>query len=288
MAKLGPDHLVFNTTNILSGGVREIAAAAVAGGYAGITIWPDDVARARAEGLSLRDIKMLLDDHGLVVTDVDPLLGWCEQAMPKAGESMFELAPEDAFFEIGEALEAESINVVQGFGSTLDLDPAAEKLAAICRRAAEHDMRISFEFLPWSGVPDVTTCADLLSRTGCDNATIMFDSWHWFRGARDLDALRKIPGALIGSTQWNDAPEVPSTNLPAEAMEARLLPGEGDIPLVDLVRVLDEIGCEAPVGVEVIHLRNETMDPAEVGRQTADAMRAVLAKARPDSLGESR
>ena len=261
-------------------------AAAFAGGYHGITIWPDDVARARADGLSLRDIKMLLDDHGLVVTDVDPLLGWCEQAMPKAGESMFELAPQDAFFEIGEALNAESVNVVQGFGATLDLDFAAENLAKICDRAADHGMRISFEFLPWSGVPDVTTCADLLGRTGCTNATIMFDSWHWFRGARDLEALRKIPGELIGSTQWNDAPATPSANLPEEAMVARLLPGEGDIPLVELVRVLDEIGSTAPAGVEVIHQRHETMDPEEVGRQTGDAMRALLAEARALPKGE--
>jgi len=280
MTQLGPDKLVFNTTNIVSGGIREIVAAAVAGDYAGITIWPMDVERAQAEGLSLSDIKVLLDDHGLVVTDVDPLLGWCEEAMPGPGESMFELAPEDVFFEIGEALGAESINVVQGFGSTLDLDRAAEKLAAICRRAGESGMRISFEFLPWSGVPNVTVCADLLARTGCDNAKIMFDSWHWFRGARDLEALRKIPGDLIGSTQWNDAPLTPSDNLPVEAMQARLLPGEGDIPLVELVRTLDEIGSTAPVGVEVIHARHETMDPAEVGKQTGDAMRAILAEAR--------
>ena len=280
MPELGPDSLIFNTTNILGGGVREIVAAAVAGGYDGITIWPSDVERARAEGLSLRDVKSLLDDHGLVVTDVDCLLGWTEQVLPKPGEAMIELAPESAFYEIGEALEACSINVAQGFGASLDFDRAAEDLARVCRRAAEHGMRVSFEFLPWTGVPDVTSCLDLLERTGCDNATIMFDSWHWFRGTRDLEALRKIPGERLGSTQWNDAPEQPSEDLPTEAMTARLLPGDGDIPLVELVRALDAIGSRAPIGVEVIHARHDTMDPAEVGRTTAAAMRRVLDTAR--------
>ncbi len=280
MPDLGPDALVFNTTNILGGGVREVVAAAIAGDYQGITIWPQDVERAKAEGLSLPDVKALLEDHGLVVTDVDCLLGWTEQALPKPGEAMIELAPEDAFFEVAEALDAESINLAQGFGQTLDLDRAAEDLAKVAKRAAEHGLRVSLEFLPWSGVPDVTTCLDLLERTGCDNATIMFDSWHWFRGARDLDALRRIPGARIGSTQWNDAPATPSANLMEEAMSARLLPGEGDIPLVDLVRALDEIGSCAPIGVEVIHARHDAMDPEEVGRQTAEAMRSVLREAR--------
>jgi sugar phosphate isomerase/epimerase len=280
MPALGPESLVFNTTNILGGGVREIVAAAIAGEYDAISIWPHDVERARAEGLTLPDIRHLLEDSGLVVSDVDPLLAWSDQGLPKPGEAMIELAPEDSFYEIGEALEARSINVVQGFGSTLDLDRAAEDLARVCRRANEHGLLVTFEFLPWTGVPDVTVCLDLLTRTGCDNATIMFDSWHWFRGARDLDALRAIPGDRIGSTQFNDAPEKASDNLPREAMEARLSPGEGDIPLVDLVRALDEIGSRAPIGVEVIHARHEQMDPSEVGRYTAADMRRVLAEAR--------
>lgn len=283
MAELGPNDLVFNTTNIVRGGVREIVAAAVAGSYDAISIWPEDVERARAEGLGLGDIKALLDDHGLVVSDVDPLLGWTKQGLPKPGESMFELAPEEAFFEIGEALSARSINVVQGFGSTLDFDVATVDLERICRRAADHGLLVTFEFLPWSGVPDVTTCLELIDRTGCDNATIMFDSWHWYRGARDLDALLAIPGERIGSTQWNDAPAEVSDDLMVESMQARLLPGEGDIPLVDLVRALDTIGSKAPIGVEVIHARHDSMDPALVGRQTAEAMRAVLDRARGGS-----
>jgi len=280
MSDLGPDDLVFNTTNLLGGGVREIVAAAVAGDYRGITIWPSDVARAEAEGLSLADVKAFIHDHGLVVTDVDCLLGWTEQALPKPGEAMVEIVPTDRFLEIAEALDADAINVAQGFGSELDLDRAAEDLAKIARRAAEQGCNVNFEFLPWCGVPDVTTCLDLLERTGCPNTTIMFDSWHWFRGARDLDALKRIPGARIGSTQWNDAPEAPAENLMVEAMEARLLPGEGDIPLVDLVRTLDAIGSTAPVGVEVIRKDHESMPPEEVGRRTADAMRAILHEAR--------
>lgn len=283
MSDLGPDDLVFNTTNLLGGGVREIVAAAVAGDYRGVTIWPSDVARAQAEGLSLTDVKAFIHDHGLVVTDVDCLLGWTEQALPKPGEAMVEIVSTDRFLEIAEALDADSINVAQGFGSELDLDRAAEDLAKVARRAAETGRNVNFEFLPWCGVPDVTTCLDLLERTGCANTTIMFDSWHWFRGARDLEALKRIPGARIGSTQWNDAPDVPADELMVEAMEARLLPGEGDIPLVELVRTLDAIGSTAPIGVEVIQKNHESMAPEVVGRRTADAMRAILREARGEN-----
>ena len=280
MPTLGPDDLVFNTTNIVNAGLHETVEAAVAGGYRGITVWAQDIDQAEARGLPLRDARGFIEDHGLVVTEIDPLLAWSEQALPAPGEAMIELAPVDRFFEIAEALGATGLNVAQGFGAGLDYDAAAEDLAAICRRGAEHGLDICFEFLPWSGVPDVTHALDLVTRTGCDNAKIMFDSWHFYRGARDFEALAAIPGDRIGATQWSDAPATPAEILPVEAMTARLLPGEGDAPLVEVARALDAIGSQAPIGVEVIASVHDDMPPAEVGRQTAAAMRGILAEAR--------
>jgi len=278
---LGPDSLVFNTTNIVSAGLREIVRAAVAGGYDAITVWPQDLRGLQAEGRDLADARRLIEDAGLVVADVDCLLTWSELVRPKPGEAMIELLEEDAYFEVAEALGARSINLTQGFGTELDYDRAAEDLARVCDRAREHGLLVTYEFLPWSGVPDVAAALDLVTRTGRANATILFDSWHWFRGAADIEMLRAIPGERIASTQWNDAPREAWASLPEEAMRGRLLPGEGAIPLVELVRVLDEIGCRAPVGVEVIQARHETMEPERVGRDTAAAMRGVLAEARP-------
>lgn len=280
MPELGPESLVFNTTNILSGGIQEVLTAAVAGGYDGISIWPQDVERAQAEGLDLSDLRNRIEDAGLVVADVDPLLAWSPLVMPQAGEALFELAAPEVFFEIGEALSARSVNVVQGFGNHLDFDRGAEDLALVCDRAAEHGLLVTFEFLPWTGVPTVAAALELVTRCGRPNATIMFDSWHWYRGGADLAMLASIPGDKIGSTQFNDAPAEPWKSLPEEAMQARLSPGEGAIPLVSLVETLDTIGSRAPIGVEVIHVRHEKMDPADVGRSTAADMRKVLNAAR--------
>ncbi|MAG31449.1 MAG: hypothetical protein CL908_11245 [Deltaproteobacteria bacterium] len=279
MPTLGPEHLVFNTTNIVGAGVREIVTAAAAGGYDAISIWPQDLYTVREEGLGEADVRKLIEDAGLVVADVDCLLTWSELVKPEPGQAMVELVAEREFFEIAEALGARSINLTQGFGSELDYDRAAEDLARVCDRAAEHGLLVTYEFLPWTGVPNVAAALDLISRTGRNNATIMFDSWHWFRGGADLEMLRDIPGEKIGSTQWNDAPKDAWSSLPEEAMQGRLKPGEGDIPLIELVRVLNEIGSRAPTGVEVINAEHETMDPARVGRETAAAMRRLLAEA---------
>lgn len=281
MPELNAQHLVFNTTTILGAGAREIIEAAAAGGYDAISIWPSDLERSRAEGISVSEIRSMLDQNGLVVADVDALLTWSNLVRPKPGQGQFKFDEPDVFFDVAESLNARSINIVQGFGGSLDLDRAAVDLAALCKRAKEHGLLITLEFLPWSGVPDVAVAADLCARSGCENATILFDSWHWFRGGADFEKLRSIPAERIGSTQFNDAPAQAWPNLQQECMEARLSPGEGVIPLAELVRTLDALGSKAPIGVEVIHARHETMDPKEVGRRTAEDMRRVLAEARP-------
>lgn len=278
---LGREDLVFCSGTLLEGSFQEMVEAAVAGGYSGITLWPTDVQRAHAEGHSDAELRALLADNGLVVADLDPLLDWTPQAVPKPGQALFGLSHEPEFYAIAEAFGARSLNAAQGFGSELDLDRAAEDLAGVCDRAREHGLLVTIEFLPWSGIPDVATAWDLVQRTGRDNATILVDTWHFFRGGSDLDQLRGVPGERIGSVQLNDAPAAVPDDLVKESIEARLLPGEGDAPVLDVIRVLDEIGSNAPLGVEVFHARHASMKPADVGRITAEATRRVLAEARP-------
>ena len=47
-------------------------------------------------------------------------------------------------------------------------------------------------------------------------------------------------------------------------MRARLMPGEGAIPIAEVVRVLDAIGSTAPLGIEVFHESHARMDASEV------------------------
>ena len=82
--------------------------------------------------------------------------------------------------------------------------------------------------------------------------------------------------------QLNDAPAQPvlADDLPMDSMHHRLLPGEGDIDLLGLIRGLDEIGSQAPIGLEVFSDDLAGLPAAEVGRRLAEATRRVLAQAR--------
>jgi sugar phosphate isomerase/epimerase len=63
-------------------------------------------------------------------------------------------------------------------------------------------------------------------------------------------------------------------------MHRRLLPGDGDGDVAGFVRLLDEIGAKAPIGVEVISDELAALAPEEAARRAGSATRAVLARAR--------
>ena len=73
----------------------------------------------------------------------------------------------------------------------------------------------------------------------------------------------------------------PEADYLAAALTRRLMPGEGALDLVGLVRLLDFRGCLAPIGVEVCSERLATEPPETVARRAGDAVRALLAAARP-------
>jgi len=275
---LGPDDLVLCSGTLRNASLAEKCAAAVAGGFRALTLWPDDVARAAKDGIALAEIRPRLADHGLVVADLDPLLRWLpDEAIPPGVSA----ATEPEFLAIAEAVGARSLNVAQGFGARVDRDRAAEALAGVCDRAREHGLLVTLEYLPWSGIPDAATALAIAERSGRANATLMIDTWHTFRGPTDEAQLRALPGARVGSVQLNDALAEPAANLVAETLDARLLPGAGAIPLVRWLRILDAIGSMAPIGVEVFSRALDALPPVEVGRRCGAAARAVLAAARP-------
>jgi sugar phosphate isomerase/epimerase len=248
----------------------------VAGGFRAVTLWPDDVARARSEGIPLPEMKKRIADCDLVVEGLDPLLRWLPGEVIPAGIAA---ADESEFYAIADALGARSLNLAQGFGASVEIDRAAEALAGVCDRAREHGLLVTLEYLPWSGIRDAATALAIVERCGRTNATLMIDTWHTFRG-KGAEQLGALPGARVGNVQLNDAPAQPAENLVAETMEARLLPGEGAIPLVEWLRVLDRIGSRAPIGVEVFSKALSRLPPVEVGRRCGSAARALLAAAR--------
>ena len=254
--------------------------AAVAGGFDGLSLWARDVEQARADGLSDSDIRSAFAHHGVEVAELDPVWSWlpgADRDVPASADPFGVLQPKvDDFLRLADAVGGRSLNACDIFGGDWSLDDAAESFAALCDRAADHGLLVHLEFLPWSRIGDAATAHHVVRLADRPNGGVMVDSWHFFRGNPDLDALRRVPGARITGIQLNDAPRVPEDDLMAASMTSRQLPGDGELPLADLVRVLDEIGAVAPRGVEVFSDELRRLEPVEIGRRAGAATRRVV------------
>jgi sugar phosphate isomerase/epimerase len=248
-------------------------------GFRGISLWPHVYRDARASGHSDADLRHMLDDHGVEIAEHDALLRWLPVPAELATGPLFQTCAED-FFRIADAVGGRSLNVAQAFPSGIDIDAAAAALAPVCEGAAACGLAVSLEFLPWSDVPDPATALEVVLRTGQQNAGIMVDSWHVFRGVGDVAAVGALPGERIVGIQLNDAPAQAAESPIVETLEARLVPGEGAIDLEGLLRALDATGTSAPVGVEVYSKALAGQAPGPVAKRLGDATRAVLARAR--------
>jgi sugar phosphate isomerase/epimerase len=260
----------------------ERVGAAVAGGFAGLSLWGRDYSRARRSGLSDADLRALLADNGLAIAELDLAWSW----LPGASEIHIpaELDTEELFaydeadlFRIAEAVGARSINAIDVFGGDWSVDDAAAAFAGLCDRAASHGLLVHIEFLPWSRIPNAAAAWEIVRRADRPNGGVLLDAWHFFRSGGDLAALRAVPGDRVFGLQLDDGPTEPEADLPTASLHERRLPGEGELDLAGLLGTLREIGVVAPVGVEVFSDELHRLDPAEAGQRVAAATRDVLA-----------
>ncbi len=283
---LGPNSLVLCSGTIgRDTSFRDRLAAATAAGYDAISLWGRDYARAQSEGHSDGEMRTMLDDHGLVVAEVDPAWWWTPGA-PEIGRSLAEVDPLDVFrygeddlLAMAEALGARSLNAAEVLGGAWTVEDGAEAFAALCDRAAQHGLLVHLEWLAWSKVPDLATAWELVRLADRPNGGLNIDTWHCARTGTTADELRALPGDRVLAIQLDDAPLDAEVNLIDATLHDRQLPGAGELDLVGYLGALRAIGVRCPVGVEVFSDELHASGPGPAALAAAEAARRVLGAA---------
>lgn len=179
----------------------------------------------------------------------------------------------DAGADIG-ATEAIVVSTVADPSQTADL------MAELCAHAQRRDINLCLEFLPIFAIKDLEGALDVLARVDRRNAKLLIDPLHLARCGRTPAALAGIDEDLFSFAQFCDAPaelgDVPSYEvLLEEALHGRVNPGEGGLPLAEL---LTRLPTTIPLSLEVRsrRLREAFPDPVERARNVFAATRAFL------------
>jgi sugar phosphate isomerase/epimerase len=256
-----------NPISLASGVLPEFAppitiAAAVAAGYDAVGLWAEpsawtaETTRAARQALG-----------GLPVLDIEVI--WLKPGPDNPDHFRI--------LDIGMELGARHALTVSS-----DPDPGATaaKLARLCEHAEPSGLRVALEFGLFTEVKTLADALSILSLAGKDNAALLIDPLHLSRSSGSPDDIKSVPRRLLPYAQFCDAPVAwPDLSDPKavieEAVDLRLLPGKGALPLKPL---LDALPPDIPLSVELRSkaLREAFPDATARAKKLAQATRAFL------------
>jgi sugar phosphate isomerase/epimerase len=140
--------------------------------------------------------------------------------------------------------------------NTVSLEPdrarTFDELAVLTDLAAQRDILTSVEPVPGLAIADLPSALAAVDHVGRDEISLLIDTMHVARSGAGPDDLRSLPAERIGHVQLCDVPlrSTKQHHYAEEAMYHRLAPGEGELPLVEMLAALPHdrvVGLEVPM-----------------------------------------
>jgi sugar phosphate isomerase/epimerase len=259
--------------------VETLARLAAAHGFASISVTAGHYQKSRSAGATDRQLQRLLADSGVRVNAIDPLIGILP-GVPRAAD----VAPDyQKYFEFTEeqclaaaaGLNAESINLAHFLGSAVPVTQLVDAAGAFARRAQNAGRKVTVEFIPDTGIPNLATAMQMVAGAASSNFGVMFDTWHFARSEGKLEQLRALPKGAIGGLQISDRVEPPA-GAAYVPMSGRSLPGEGELPLIEILNIIVPNNPGVDIGVEVFSGELRALPSDTALERVAAATRKIL------------
>jgi sugar phosphate isomerase/epimerase len=126
-----------------------------------------------------------------------------------------------------------------------------DELAVLTELAAERGIATSVEPAPGLAIGDLPSAMAAVDYVGRDEISLLIDTMHVARFGAGPDDLRSLPAERVGYVQLCDTTLRPTMdNYVEEAMYHRMVPGEGELPLIDILAALPRdrvVGLEVPM-----------------------------------------
>ena len=132
--------------------------------------------------------------------------------------------------------------------------------------AAEFGISVAFEFMgfPWAAVRDVAGAWEIVQEANRPNLGIIVDTAHFYAGGSTLESIREVDPERLVVLHINDVEDVAKPDI---TDGHRLYPGEGVIPLQDILGAVRATGWDGVLSVELFREEYWQQDPLAVARE---------------------
>ncbi len=217
----------------------------------------------------LRETLARLDDSGIGVLDVELVM----------------LRPEldrRAVLDVLDAGQRLGARFVLTLGYDTDEARLTDHFAWVCSEADQRGLRPGLEFMKYSPVQTLSAAVRVVRAAGHPAGCVLVDALHLQRSGGTPADLAGIDPDLLPYGQLCDGPLQPvwpaDDDARIESRTGRLLPGDGEFPLVELLAALPaggSVSVEAPVAALA------GLPPVERARRARAAADRVLSAAPP-------
>jgi len=154
-------------------------------------------------------------------------------------------------------------------------DESVRVLRELSDVAAPHGVQLAFEFLgfSWCSVRTLAQCWEIVDETQRENVGLVIDTCHFYAGGSTLDSIDRVPPEKILIFHVNDVEDRPLDTIEDAH---RLLPGQGVIPLDDILGHLKQTGFDGLCSVELFRPEYWERDPAELAAAARAATLPVV------------
>lgn len=236
----------------------EVIRAAGEAGFDGCGVWFDAASWSDASG---RAVRRAFEETGLEPLEIEVVM-----IRPGAHD-----AAHDRLLDAGAEIGARCAIVV-----SLEPDAAStrRRFARLCERAGALGIAVCLEFLPVMAVRTLAEAVSVVDDVGHPAGRLLVDALHLARSGGHPDDLAAVAPERLAFAQICDARARPPGSgsrrvLLDEALNGRLPPGHGALPLAELVGALP---FDAPLSLELRSkaLRETHPDAVERARHAYD------------------
>lgn len=274
---ISPWPLAINTSTIRPATLKEKLDAATAAGWDAIEPWIDELEKHEKDGGSLQDLGKQIRDRGMFVPNIIGLWN-CMPATQEAFDASLPATRER--MRMSAAVGSEFVAAIPA-PDRPDFDMAwgshcYRELMRIGRD--DYNIKVAFEFVGFfKGIHRVGQATGIALDTNDAAACLIMDTFHLFRGGSGFNGIKLMQPNLIANFHWNDVPG----DIPREKQgdEHRIYPGDGVLPLTQVLQDLKAIHYRRTLSLEIFHREYWKQDPKVVAKNGLQKMRECIAKA---------
>ena len=272
--------LGFNGSTTMRASLLEDIEHAEAAGFDLIEIWAAKL-RAYLQKHSLSELRREFSRRRIKPVAINSIerITFCPnyREVRRVEEELDELGP------VAHALGCPYLVVVPSFlrqplPEEAIIKESVTRLRVLSEQAQNYPVSLAFEFLGFSNcsVNTLPLAWKIVSQVHRKNVGLVLDSFHFYAGGSELKSILALNPKKLFILHLNDAPPRPARARLQD--KHRLYPGDGVIPLDQILARLDRIGYRRLASIELFNPRYWRQPPAKVAKTAIQKCKEVVGR----------